>query len=946
MFVGRQRELAQLDLLLDALPAGLTPVEVVGEPGIGKSRLLHEIGLRAADRDLTVLAGRAGEFERDLPFGVFLDALDHHLAALTEEQAAALGPGHLRWLATAFPGLAERVPPAPPPQAAERYLLHRAVAAALDALAGPAGLVLALDDLHWADESTAELLTHLLRRPPATPLLLLLAHRPRQLPDKLAAVLTGPAYDDTRHRIGLAPLDFEAASHLLPSGRQRRRLYDLSGGNPLYLQVLAHGGELAVPAEQGAEVPPGIAAVLRTEFARLSPAARLVARAAAVIGDQVDPELVAAAAGLSLADTHAAAEELFEADLLRGTGAGQRVTFRHPLLRNAVYHSATPLWRAAAHGRAAGLLTERGAALTTIAPHIARSATVGDAEAVRLLREAARLALAQAPATAVSWLRVALRGHPDPGDELGRRLRLDLAHALMLCGHYLECWDLLRMHLDATPAEAPALRHQAVVLCATTSRLLWQPEEGRRLVRAELARQYDRPDAATAALWLNLALSLVLDARFTEAAEAAAEALRLQLPDPLRCTALAMLAWCYPELGRVPEAVRALDEAAEIYDRVDEADHLANLGISHLVPLVEAICHLRLGDTLHRLDRVRRLSQRLGHLTFGGEVLGTTAAVLAHAGRVPEAIALAEEALDAARLSGIEPLLVNVLCARAAVALYCLDLPAAERACREVATLSCASWHPLAPHVSLVRDLVRARLGHQVPLAETIEGLGGPELPGTLHRARVLIYLELAHIAARRDRPAEAADWAERAVALTEDLLPYSGAAATLAKAYARACGKSAEHTKSALALAESAATAFAAAGFPVQSARATLLAGQLHATLGDRDRALSTMDKAAAVFADCGSSTHTEIVLRYQRRLGRRVPRTAGANPLGLTPREAEIAGLVAKGHSNRAVAALLVVSERTVETHLSRAFQKLGVSSRTALTALLARADDSNRP
>lgn len=98
MFVGRQRELAQLDSLLDALPAGPTPVEIVGEPGIGKSRLLHEIGERAAGRGLTVLAGRAGEFERDLPFGVFLDALDHHLAALSDQRAAALGPGHLRWL--------------------------------------------------------------------------------------------------------------------------------------------------------------------------------------------------------------------------------------------------------------------------------------------------------------------------------------------------------------------------------------------------------------------------------------------------------------------------------------------------------------------------------------------------------------------------------------------------------------------------------------------------------------------------------------------------------------------------------------------------------------------------------------------------------------------------------------------------------------------------------
>ncbi|MGO1051427.1 helix-turn-helix transcriptional regulator [Crossiella sp. CA198] len=940
MFVGRQRELAQLDLLLDPLPAGPTPVEIVGEPGIGKSRLLHEIGEHAAGRGLTVLAGRAGEFERDLPFGVFLDALDHHLAALSEQRAAALGPGHLRWLATAFPGLAERVPPGPPPQAAERYLLHRAVAAALDALAGPTGLVLALDDLHWADESTAELLAHLLRRPPASRLLLLLAHRPRQLPDKLAAVLAGPAYA-TRHRIELAPLDFAAAQQLLPAHPERRRLYDLAGGNPLYLQVLAHGGELAAPAEQGAEVPPGVAALLRGEFARLAPAARLVAQAAAVIGDQVDPELVAAAAGLSLPETHAAAEELFEADLLRGTGAGQRVTFRHPLLRNAVYHSATPLWRAAAHGRAAALLTERGAALTTIAPHIARSAAVGDTAAVDLLRAAARLALAQAPATAVSWLRVALHGHPTPADDLGRDLRLELAHALMLRGDYRECWDILRGQLDAAPTGQPHLRHQAVVLCATTSRLLCHPEEGRRLLREELARDYPRADADTATLWLHLSLSQVLDARFPEAAEAATAALRLTLPDPLRCIALAMIAWSYPELGRVPEAVAAMDEAVAVYEGLDEPQHLAHLGFTHITPLVEAICHLRLGETLRRLGQVRRMSERLGHLTFGGEVLGTTATVLAHAGRMAEATAQAEEALDAARLTGIEPLLVNVLCARAAVALYCLDLDAAERAGREVAALSCASWHPLAPHLSLLRDLVRARLGLDAPLAETIDRLGGPDLPGTLHRARVLTYLELAHIATDADRPAEAADWATRAESLVQPQLPWSTAAATLARAYAESRTPDPAHAR---ALAEQAAAAFATAGFPVQSARATLLCGQLHATLGDRDQALSTMDTAAAVFADCGATRHTEIVLRHQRRLGRRVPRATKDSPLGLTPRETEIAALVAQGHSNRAVATLLVVSERTVETHLSRIFQKLGLSSRTALAALLAR--DSFRP
>src|SRR5262245_573768 len=189
-FVGRAGELGSLERILDELDRGCPgAIEVAGEPGIGKTRLLRELAARAGARGHLVLAGAASEFEHGLPFSVFADALDDYLAGLPPGRLAALGRAAQAELAHVFPSL-----PAPAgghqvaPQH-ERYRSHHAVRELLTHLAAPAPLVIVLDDLHWADPASAELLGALLRRPPAAPVLIAVALRPRQTPERLAITL-------------------------------------------------------------------------------------------------------------------------------------------------------------------------------------------------------------------------------------------------------------------------------------------------------------------------------------------------------------------------------------------------------------------------------------------------------------------------------------------------------------------------------------------------------------------------------------------------------------------------------------------------------------------------------------------------------------------------------------------------------------------------------------
>lgn len=230
--VGRTAELGLLDSVIDRLGHGAPPfVDITGAAGIGKSRLMAELCRRARRRGVTVLRGRAAEYERHLPFHPFADAFADladrppHTAGLLDAVSRFRG------------GRGTEPSPGPVRPAADRFGLHRSVAALLAQLGGAGGLVVALDDVHWADPASLELLDHLVRHPVPGPVVLVVARRDRQTPTALTASLTREADTDAVLRIGLAPLaEEECIAGLAPDLPRDRaaRLYAEGEGNPLY----------------------------------------------------------------------------------------------------------------------------------------------------------------------------------------------------------------------------------------------------------------------------------------------------------------------------------------------------------------------------------------------------------------------------------------------------------------------------------------------------------------------------------------------------------------------------------------------------------------------------------------------------------------------------------------------------------------------------------------
>src|SRR4051794_4621909 len=313
--VGRERELAAADELL----AGVRQAEsrvlgVLGETGIGKSALLDAVGEKAAAAGLLVLDGRAAEHERDVPFGLVVDALDDHVATMHPRRVESVGPD----LGAALPAAAELSGASTAaPGAGERFRCHRALRGLLEMLGRERPFVLLLDDLHWADDASIELVLHLLRRPARAPHLLAFALRPTEAASRILHA-TRSAADSTL--LSLGPLTHDASLELLAhvaDPAQRERLAREAAGNPLFLQELAR-----VAPGPGGALPPTLLAAVRLEVGALPAAARALLDGAAVAGDPFDPELAAAAAGLEPAGALSPLDALVAVDLVRATGDG------------------------------------------------------------------------------------------------------------------------------------------------------------------------------------------------------------------------------------------------------------------------------------------------------------------------------------------------------------------------------------------------------------------------------------------------------------------------------------------------------------------------------------------------------------------------------------------------------------------------------------------------
>ena len=495
---------------------------ISGEPGIGKTRFLAEAAGRAAGMGFTVLGGSASELERDLPFWIFVDALDEHVADVEPRRLAGLGDDALGELAQLLPALAEHRGVGGPMLRDERYRAPWALRGLLEQLAATRRLVLVLDDVHWADAASVDALTALLRRPPGASVLLV-AGDPSAAGARPAGARARARRSRRRahaHRAGGARSRGGGAA-----ARQRRddgpRRRPLRGGRrqpvlPRAARAVAGRRWTRTDARRasaldGVGVPRAVVASLGEELDLLTEGTRRVLQGAAVAGDPFEPELAAAAAGVDEPSAIGAFDELLAVGLVRATDVPRRFRFRHPLVRRAVYEGASAAWRLGAHERCAQRLAERGASAANRAHHVEQSARHGDTDALAVLKDAGLHALARAPASAERWISAALRLLPEDAPAQERiDLLLARAGALAGLGRLAEAHADLLESIGLVPASAPGMRVRLVTACAGVEQLL-----GRHVdAHARLQSALDELPATAAADAIALMLELAKDALF------------------------------------------------------------------------------------------------------------------------------------------------------------------------------------------------------------------------------------------------------------------------------------------------------------------------------------------------------------------------------------------------------------------------------------------------
>ncbi|MDA0185418.1 AAA family ATPase [Solirubrobacter phytolaccae] len=430
--VERDREVHVLDnLLAEATLGEGRAVLIEGPPGIGKSRLLAEFRRRAVDEGATVLNARAGELEREYPFGVVRQLFEGVVADPSVLTGAAAAAG------VVFASPENGVPAGDASFAA----LHGLYWLTLN-LAAERPLLLEVDDLHWCDRPSLRFLAYLVRRLEGQPVLVTAGVRTGDAPTD-AALLAEIANDPATAHVRPGPLSEEAVGQLVakrlgaePDDAFRQACHLTTGGNPLLVRQLLNALETdhVKPDAAHADVVRAIgsravSSSVLLRLARLPGEAASVARAVAVLGESADLPSVAGLSGLDEAQVAGAMAALARAEILRPEPPPG---FVHPLVRDAVYTGLPLGERELLHARAAGVLRERGASLDQIAGQLMLTPGRGDAQVARLLHEAGNAAMARgAVDSCVGYLQRSLEEPPAAADRPHLLLDLGEAEALV-----------------------------------------------------------------------------------------------------------------------------------------------------------------------------------------------------------------------------------------------------------------------------------------------------------------------------------------------------------------------------------------------------------------------------------------------------------------------------------------------------------------------------------
>ena len=904
---------------------GLVLVE--GAPGAGKTRLLATATADARAAGMRVLAARAAEGERAFAFGVVRQLLGPVLARANEADRARLLSG------PAAPAAPALDPTAGPTDAGDGPL--HGLFWLVVALAAQAPLAVVVDDLHWADDASRTLLAFLGRRVDGLALTLLLAARPLE-PGAPPGVLDELAGEPSAHRLRPRALSPDAVGVLV---RDRLGAADpafvdachrASAGNPFLVGELL--GELeaervAPTVDAAAAVarlrPEGVMRALAGRIARLDPDAAALAQALAILGDDADRDGLAAFAGLTPDEGDRRAAELTRLGLL-ATTTGDRLAFAHPLLRAAVRERLTRDERAARHARAAALLAADPATRERAALHLLEVPPRGDATAFAVLQEAGVQAIDRgAPAAAALLLRRAV-AEPPPAARAGEA-HLALGLALARTGDVAAALPILDTARERATA-APQLVDAAMLV----ARLRLQRGD-RHAALAALDRARASLDDDEEVLDIRLRAERLVTLRGAS-----------QAIDPHELEELETLA---ARAGRDEQrkiaGVRAVEEIAS-GGSAARAVAAATVAVAGPPPRGERdAAHLWAGATLVLADAFE-----LGEAHFTRE-------------------------LDDADRRGASFERAIACCWRGIARQRRGDLAGAEADCRAALDAGLDMW---MGGPGACGSLIEVHLAHgDLDAAHATSAradllLGGEDMPDdflltaraklALAEGRTQDALTMAQLSREHLRGTPLVGpgsflWPPVAVAALlalerpDEARALAAADLVAARAFGapwrtglalHAAALVAPDPDERRALLEDAVAHHARAGVRLERARALHDLGRALVATGEREPARAAMVEGLTLADHCGATVLAAELRAALVATGARPRRAHHSGPLALTAAERRSANLAAAGRPNAEIAAALFVTTKTVEKHLSAAYRKLGVGSRSQLGAALA--------
>jgi len=977
--VGRVEELQVLDAArVQAANGGSAVVLLGGEAGVGKTRLVAELAARCAAEGTRVLAGGCLPVGAGvLPYAPVVEALRPLPGDLGLDGVRTLAGPSWSELTHLLPTLGG--PGGGPPGQAAQLRLFEVLLGLLGRLSEQAPVLLVVEDLHWADRSTRDLLAFLVRNLRRERVLLVVTYRSDQtqragLGPYLAELDRGGLVE--RRELPCLHRDQVVAqlSGILgaaPSADLADGIFARSEGNPFFTEELLQAAQMG-----SAGLPTTLRDLLMGRVEALSEPARHVLRVAAVAGRRVPHRLLAAVAALAEEQLTEALREAVAHQLLVVRAGEDGYGFRHALLQETVYADVLPGERARLHAGYARALSERpGAAVGVGSPAVAAAELAvhwdGAGEPARALpaRVQAGLAAEQAHAFAEAarqyqralelWELVSNPGRPAGLDRVDLLART--AEAAALTGAVQHAVGLLKEAVDQVdPAVEPV--RAAVLLASLGLHRVLANDETDALGIFEQAEQLlagAPPSAERARVLTSHARALALMWRSSEAIALCEEAIAVARAVGARAEethALSTLGMCMDDLGELDRAIGLHLEARRIAEEVGDAEAIVRtyVNVSHALMLA--------GRERDALDDAREGYQRARQLglerSTGSSVASNLVGRLLYTGRWEECERFIAERLTVDSWSTLYLHTYRVL-----LLTWRGEFAAAQEALEHAERLSLPTrrWSPWRARAELA--LWEGR--HNEAAAAVAEGLRWcaqldpdgvlPQVSSVWYPLALRLDADLAERAATRQAADEVAQARQRATPVVAGLdrlaslqapqAPYPPVVCDLLQARAeqsRLEGSSdPERWRMAAAAWERLEHPFEAAYARFREAEALLTSGAPRAQV---EAALRPAYQAAVALGAAPLRRELELLARRgQLRLkasgesaeGIDAEASSAARPLGLTRRELEVLRLLTAGRSNRQIAEALFISGKTASVHVTNILAKLGVHSRLEAAA-----------